>query len=160
MLCAQVARAHGAAHVAITDVNTSRLTQAAALGIDEVLFDPDQPALDAVRPDILIECTGLAEVVSRGTVSLQPAGVAVLVGMGVEPGQNLPTALMQARELTVVGVFRYANTYPDAIELAASGRVKLGALVGERIPLAEAERGLQMARVRPSVLKTVVAVTA
>jgi L-iditol 2-dehydrogenase len=159
VLCAQVARAAGATRVTITDLNQERLEQASALGVDDALRDPDQAALNNLEPDVLIECTGMEEVVAQGTSALRPAGVAVLVGMGVGSTQTLPTALLQARELTVTGVFRYANTYPEAIHLVASGLVELRALVGERLELAEAERALQMSRLKPAVLKTVVAVT-
>jgi L-iditol 2-dehydrogenase len=159
VLCAQVARASGAGHVVITDINRERLDKAATLGADETLHAPDQAALDAVEADVLIECTGVADVVAQATAALRPAGVAVLVGMGITSGQTLPTSAIQARELTVTGVFRYANTYPEAIALAASGRVDLRGLVGERLPLEDAERALQMGHIDPSVLKTVVAVT-
>ena len=159
VLCAQVALAAGAAHVAITDVNEARLEQAATVGIDETLLDPDQAALDAIQADVLVECTGVEEVVRAAMAALEPAGTAVLVGMGAASEQRLPIAAMQARELTVAGLFRYANTYPEAIELAASGRVRLRALVGERLGLAETERALQMGHLSPSVLKTVVFVS-
>jgi L-iditol 2-dehydrogenase len=159
VLCAQVARAAGAAHVAITDVNPDRLRQAASLGANETLERPGQGALDALDADVVIECTGNDEVVAQAIAALRPAGVAVLVGMGAEPSQSLPTSLLQAHELTVVGLFRYANTYPDAIQLAVSGQVDLQALVGERVGLAETERALQMGQLKPSILKTVVAVS-
>lgn len=56
------------------------------------------------------------------------------------------------------GTFRYANTYPEAIAPAASGRVDLEALVGARFPLSNAEAALRMGHVDPSVLKSVVEV--
>ena len=34
----------------------------------------------------------------------------------------LPMSIVQNREIELVGTFRYANTWPTAIELAASGR--------------------------------------
>jgi L-iditol 2-dehydrogenase len=109
---------------------------------------------------VLIECTGVAPVVRTGILALRPAGRAILVGMGADPDLPLPVAAIQARELTVTGTFRYANTYPEAIALAASGRVPLDRLVGARLPLEEAETALRMGQTDPSVLKTIVAVTA
>jgi L-iditol 2-dehydrogenase len=159
VLAAQVARAAAAAHVAIVDVNPDRLATAAALGVDETI-DARQPAdLAAADPDILIECTGVAPVVRAGIHALRPAGTAVLVGMSADPDMPLPVARIQSRELTVTGTFRYAHTYPDAIALAASGRVRLDDLVGARLPLEQAEAALRMGRTDPSVLKTVVTVS-
>jgi L-iditol 2-dehydrogenase len=54
----------------------------------------------------------------------------------------LPFAYVQTREITVTGTFRYANTWPTAIALAASGAVDLDALVTDRFPLAETEQAL------------------
>ena len=52
---------------------------------------------------------------------------------------ELPVSLIQARELVLTGVFRYANTWPTAIALAADGRVDLDGLVTGRFPLDRAE---------------------
>lgn len=101
----------------------------------------------------------MASVVADGIGALEPAGIAVLVGMGAEAAQPLPVALIQARELTVTGTFRYANTYPAAIALAATGRVPLEDLVGARLTLEQSEEALQMGRTNPGVLKTIVRVT-
>src|SRR5438067_2036542 len=120
VLCAQVARAAGATTVAIIDINKDRLAQALALGADAALESPTQAELDRLQADVLVECTGRDEVVAQGIAALQPAGTAVLVGMGPNTSQSIPTATVQMRELTITGVFRYANTYPLAIALAAA----------------------------------------
>lgn len=44
----------------------------------------------------------------------------MLIGMG-SPIQTLPISAAALREVDLVGVFRYANTYADAIELVSSG---------------------------------------
>ena len=40
----------------------------------------------------------------------------MLVGMG-HPIQTLPLGAAALREVDIVGVFRYANTYPESIEI-------------------------------------------
>lgn len=156
ILAALVAKAAGAGHVMITDVNAERLRQSAELGIDEAIDGRDRPDLAGHEPDVLLECTGVAPVVRSGILALAPAGRAVLVGMGAEADQPLPVAAIQARELTVTGTFRYANTYPEAIALAVSGRIPLDEIVGARLPLDRAEDALRMGHIDPSVLKTIV----
>ena len=156
VLCGLVARAAGAARVTILDVNENRLAQALALGIDTAVDARSGAPLD--EADVLIECTGVDSVVSAGIRALRPAGTAVLVGMGASAEAPVPIAAIQARELTVTGTFRYANTYPEAIALVASGRLSLHGIAGARLPLAEAERALRMGHEDPAVLKTVVVV--
>jgi L-iditol 2-dehydrogenase len=159
ILAALVAKAAGAGWVGVVDVNPDRLRQAKDLGVDEAIDGRDQTSLKERTPDVLIECSGVAPVVHSGILALAPAGHAVLVGMGAESDQSLPVATIQARELVVTGTFRYANTYPEAIALAASGRVPLDRLVGARLPLEEAEKALRMGHTDPAVLKTIVAVS-
>lgn len=43
----------------------------------------------------------------------------MIVGMG-NPVQTLPISAAALREVDIIGTFRYANTYPRAIELVAS----------------------------------------
>jgi L-iditol 2-dehydrogenase len=155
VVAAQVARAAGA-WVAVVDINADRLRAAAGFGFDLVLDGGDHPDLRALGPDVLIECTGVEAVVGEGIRALRPAGRAVLVGLGPRPDLSLPVSYIQQRELLVTGTFRYANTYPEAIALVASGRVRLDELVGARLPLADSERALQMGRTDPAVLKTIV----
>jgi len=156
VLAGLVARASGAAHVAVTDINAARLEQALELGIDEAV--PAGSDLADVGADVLLECTGIEPVAGAGILALRPAGTAVLVGMGAKATMTLPVQAIQNRELTVTGTFRYANTYPAAIALAASGRIPLDTLVGARVPLERAEDALRMGQTDPAVLKTVVEV--
>lgn len=69
------------------------------------------------------------------------AGTVVMVGMGTDTLPQ-PVPLVQNRELVITGTFRYANTYPTAIELAAAGAVELDALVTARYGLADVAHAL------------------
>ena len=44
----------------------------------------------------------------------------MLIGMG-SPIQTLPISAAALREIDLVGVFRYANTYEEAIKIVSSG---------------------------------------
>jgi L-iditol 2-dehydrogenase len=156
-LAMQVARAAGAAEVDVVDVNTDRLARAAQLGATVTAESVDEVVTrSGGRYDVLLECTGIELVAREGIGALSPAAVAVLVGMGPEPDVRLPVALMQSREISLVGTFRYANTYPAAIALAASGRVELDGLIDARFPLAEADQALRANRENPALLKVMV----
>jgi L-iditol 2-dehydrogenase len=156
-LVAQVASATGATRVVVADVNAARLERAAHGEATETLdlsgrrLTPDDGPFDVV-----LECTGNEELLAAAIATARPAGTVVAVGMGPGLDARLPLALMQSREITLVGTFRYANSYGTAIALAASGRVDLDALVDASFPLEEAERALRATREDPSLLKVVV----
>ena len=48
----------------------------------------------------------------------------MLIGMG-SPIQTLPISAAALREIDLVGVFRYANTYEEAIEIVSSSSSSL-----------------------------------
>jgi L-iditol 2-dehydrogenase len=156
LLCVQVARALGATRIAVSDVNPARLEAASELGATDVIDARTTGLAElAWSPTVLLECSGHPPVVAEGIRSLAAAGHAVLVGMG---GDELPLPLsyVQEHEIEVTGTFRYANTWPTAIELVASGRVDLDRLVTSRHGLEQASAALAASRQDPSAIKAVV----
>ena len=126
LIAMQVALAFGATQVEISDINRDRLAVAERTGATRALVaGEDEPA----EADVLIECSGNERAMSAGIEALRPAGTAVMVGMGPGATAELPLALIQTSEIWLTGTFRYANTYPTAIALAAAGRVDLESLI-------------------------------
>ncbi|MEP6463615.1 MAG: NAD(P)-dependent alcohol dehydrogenase [Frankiaceae bacterium] len=156
LLAMQVARCFGAQDVTITDVNPYRLDVALRTGATRALDVRQTPLAEAgVTADVLLECSGAPAVIADGIRALRPAGRAVLVGMGGDE-VPLPLATVQSRELTITGTFRYANTYPAAIALAAAGRVDLDALVTGHFSLLDAEEALRASRYDDRTIKAIV----
>lgn len=155
IMAALVARAHGASQVTISDVNVDRLAFADELGFATV-DSRDVHLPDAVLADVLIECSGAAPAIDTGIRSVAPAGTVVLVGMSPGTMAELPVGIIQGRELWVTGTFRYAHTYPTAIDLIASGRIDLDALVSRAFPLDQAEQALTYSRRDPAAMKVMV----
>jgi L-iditol 2-dehydrogenase len=155
LLTALAARATGAVPT-ICDINPGRLARAAKLGLG-LATDVRRVKLAELGPyDAFIECTGNLDLPGDGIRALKPAGRAVLVGMSAADELRLPLSVLQARELVVTGSFRYANTYPAAIELAASGAVPVTDLVDAIFPLDRTDQALQATRSDPSLIKVVV----
>ena len=71
----------------------------------------------------------------------------------------LPLPYVQNREIELVGTFRYANTWPTAIALAASGRVVLDPLVTHHYSLLDVGAALTAGGTDPSTVKVVVTPT-
>ena len=128
LLVVAVARALGATTVVATDVDAGRRELAGRHGATHVIDPVAAGALDDVEVDAFVDCSGVEAAVLAGLAVVRPAGAAVLVGMGADQ-LALPVPLVQNRELRVTGTFRYANTWPTAIGLAASGAVDLDSLV-------------------------------
>jgi len=157
LLALQAARAFGATELTITDVNTQRLALAKRTGATRALKVDETPLEEAgLEADALIECSGRPEALRAGIAALRPAGTAVVVGMGPEEDATVPLALIQNRELWLTGTFRYANTYPTAIALAATGRVDLEAIITGHYGLDDAEVALRAGRDDPGAVKVMV----
>ena len=157
LLSLQAARAFGATEVTITDVNPHLLALAERTGATRALNVAETPLEDAgIEADALIECSGHPASLKAGIGALRPAGTAVLVGMGPEEEGSVPLSLIQNRELWLTGTFRYANTYPTAIALAAAGRVDLEAIITGHYGLDDAEAALRAGREDPATVKVMV----
>ena len=153
VIVAQTARAFGASEVIVTDIDAGRRAFALEHGASRVL-DPAVDTVEGLEVDTFIDATGAAAAVRSGIRAVRPAGWVILVGLGSDDVE-LPVSFLQNREIWLSGVFRYANTWPLAIDLVARGAVDLDSLVTARFGLAEAERALTIGR-EPGQLKAIV----
>ncbi|MCW2809208.1 MAG: NAD(P)-dependent alcohol dehydrogenase [Marmoricola sp.] len=155
-VAALAARAMGATDIVVSDPVESRRRRISALASARAVdptagFDPAE-----VDADVFLECSGATPALLDGLEALRPGGTAVMVGHGAEH-VSLPVQDIQVREVTLTGIFRYVDTWPAAISLAASGRVDLDALVTARFGLDEVETALT-SDADPGSMKSVVVV--
>ena len=155
LIAAQVARAYGASDVLVTDVNAERLALAATMGFATLNVGASALADHGYHPDVLIECSGQARATWDAVSTLAPAARAVLVGMGGDE-VTLPLSYLQDRELVITGAFRYANTWPTAIDLVARGKVELSSLVTGHYDLDHVGDALTAGRRDPASMKPIV----
>lgn len=142
LVSVQTALAFGATEVVVSDVNPARLALAGELGATILVDARESRVGDLDRPpQILLECSGFPPAIGDAIRALDRAGRAVLVGMGGDE-IPLPLSVVQERELELTGTFRYANTWPTAIALVASGKVDVDRLVTGSYRLDEAEQAL------------------
>jgi len=146
------AKAAGAGVIIVADIKPERLAVAKQLGATHTI-DLTQTA-DAVARvfeilpggvDATIECSGATSAVTtaiRGTAS---GGVVVLVGMGA-PEITIPIVEAAVREVDIRGVFRYANSYPKALALIASGHVDVKPCITHHFPFAKSEEAFVVAK--------------
>ncbi len=155
LVAAQAAVAFGAAEVVVTDVNEHRLALAKQLGLTPLDVTTTSLADAGFEPDVLIECSGSPQATGEAIRVVARAGRVVLVGMGPDE-IPLPLSYVQDRELTILGAFRYANTWPTAVALAAGGDIELDGLVTGHYGLDQVEDALTAARRDPTTVKPVV----
>jgi len=156
LLAAQVARERGA-RVIVSDIVPARRQAAENLGFEEVHDPSTTPFQEAgISPDVLLECTGVAEVVLAASRIVAPAGRVVLVGMSPDPDQLLPVSVLQTKEISLTGTFRYANTYPTAIDLLERKRIRLDPIITGRYGLDKVLEALTASRKDPSYIKPMV----
>lgn len=150
------ARALGATEVIVSDPVAARRERIERLGATRTVDPTTDADLKGLDVDAFIECSGATTAVREGLRAVRSGGRAVLVGLGEEQ-MMLPVQDLQTREVMLTGVFRYVDTWPTAIALAASGAVGLDALVTGRFPLEETETALRH-NDDPASMKSVVVV--
>jgi D-xylulose reductase len=79
---------------------------------------------DGWGANVVFEASGNARAFDNIFDLLCPGGCLVLVGM---PGNKVPLDIVaiQAKEIRIESVFRYANIFPRALALIASGQVNV-----------------------------------
>jgi L-iditol 2-dehydrogenase len=152
---AQVARANGATEIVVSDVSAERRAAAERFGATATV-DPRTTSLDDAAPgvDVFVDASGAVAAVTSGIQVVRPGGRVVLVGMGATE-IPLPVTAIQNRELWLTGIFRYANTWPTAVRLAASGAVDLDGMVTGTFDLAHVDEALQ-STADPTTIKSIV----
>lgn len=140
LMAAMAAFSAGASTVFGIDPVPGRRALAATIGVTGL--SPVDPAPDGL--DIAIECSGAASAIAACCAALRPGGALVQVGMGT-PEVTLPLTRMQVAEIDVLPVFRYADTYPAAIALIASGRAPVERLITHRFPMRRVQEAFELA---------------
>ena len=86
---------------------------------DSALFDEEE---EDEGVDLCFECTGKEICMQTALYATRPGGKVIMVGMGT-PIQTLPLSAAHLREIDILGIFRYSNTYATGIRLLGSGKV-------------------------------------
>jgi len=167
LLACAVSKSQRASRVVAIDINQQRLDFAKAYGFaDEVyclpMADKAKTTDDILRRsketiafalqvfdepdgfDVIFECTGAEPCIQMSVHAAIAGGKVMLVGMGAR-NITLPISAAATREVDILGCFRYANTYPTALALLASGALhNVDKLITHRFALRDAAKAFDL----------------
>lgn len=159
VLCALVASTKGADHIVILDPIAERRERATAITGFPARARTDGDPMHLERFDVVLECSGSAPGLATATASVRRGGGrVVVVGVGVDR-LEVPMQLIQEGEVTVTGSHRYRETWPDAIELIARGRIDVDALVTSHFALEQVQEAILSPQRTPGSLKVCIDVS-
>lgn len=151
MMCALAALAGGCSRAIVCDLVQKKLDLIGGVqGVTPVNIR-ERRALDVVKEltdgwgaDIVFEASGNEKAFDGIVDLLCPGGCLVLVGM---PQHAIPldVVAVQIKEARIESVFRYANIFPRAIQLIASGKLDVKPFISRTFPFAEGIKAFEEA---------------
>lgn len=171
LLCARVARISGASTIVMVDVDDTRLDFAKKHGLADKTYkipmerkegesgaefsarmsEEVQQELSVNRADVSFECTGVESCLNICIGMASHGSKVVIVGMG-RPLQEINLGLALVREIEIIAVWRYTNTFQPAIELISTGMVDVKSLITHKYDMEKIKDALEMALSRPADL--------
>ena len=160
MLTASAALAGGASKVLVSDVSSIKL---GIIGQIPGVIPVDLTTEDLVErvreetagwgADVAFECSGAPKAYETFWKLIAPGGCAVLVGIPVNP-VPIDVTELQATEVRIENIFRYANVYQKAIDLVDSGRLNLKPFITDTFAMKDAKAAFdRMDEGRPGDIK-------
>lgn len=144
MLTAASAMAGGCSKVFVSDVSEQKLDIASRIpGVVPVdlktqdLHDVVMRETAGWGADVVFEASGAAKSYETLWTLGAPGNRTVLIGMPTGP-ISVDVVEMQARETTVLTIFRYANVYQRAIDLMAAGKINVAPYITETFEMDDA----------------------
>ena len=154
------ARVHGAAEIVVTDVVDEPLAVARALGAHRTINVAQERewvagySADKGTFDVMLECSGNERALRDGLEVMRPRGVVVQLGLGGDV--SIPQNLVVAKELAILGSFRFHAEFALAVQLINERRVDLQPLITRAFPMAQAREAFELASDRKQAMKVLI----
>jgi L-iditol 2-dehydrogenase len=162
LLLLQAARAAGASRVFISDIDATRLKLAAELGADATIEASGASLVDEILRrtnglgvDVVLEAVGRDETITTGIDCVRKGGTVTLIG-NISPQVTLPLQKVVSRQIRLQGSCASSGEYPEAIEMIASGTIKVAPLITAIAPLSDGPSWFDRLHARePNLMKIV-----
>ena len=149
---ATVARALGAGHVAVADPRPAARAAAAARA-DEVLDPGDGSTRLADGPaQVTFEAAGAADSLRWALEHTARGGTVVQIGT-LQHQFDAPLNLIMAKELQMLGSFRFADGFQVGASLLAAGRIEVESLISSVLPITQTDAALDRASTDSAAIK-------
>jgi L-iditol 2-dehydrogenase len=151
LTAAVAARQRGAGQVIVSDIFPKRLEIARKLGAipvdvrSESIGRVIEERTDGRGADKLFDTSGVRSVIEGAPDLMRKGGAIAVVGLPADDSVTYHMLEVVDKELSIHGVFRYANTYASAVALVASRQYPVEAIITSRVPLDDAITGFEQA---------------
>jgi threonine dehydrogenase-like Zn-dependent dehydrogenase len=107
--------------------------------------------------DVVFECAGQQETIDQAVELLKPGGKLMLVGIPRLERISFIIDKIRRKEITIVNVRRQNNCTQMAIDLIATGKVKVDFMITHRFKLEQTQQAFDMvAEYRDGVIKALI----
>ncbi|MCD6481605.1 MAG: zinc-dependent dehydrogenase [Thermoplasmata archaeon] len=165
LLHVKLAKAMGASRIITTDINPFRLEKAREYGAHATLLanDPNlekkiREANNGMLPDFISICTG-APPAFKQAFELIGRGGTILLFAPAEPGVEIPFPIIDLWHDGVTIKSTYAASPSDlqkAIDLIASGKIKVEDMITHRLSIDKAGEGFQLVAEAKDSIKVII----
>jgi len=157
VLVIMAARRAGAGEIIATDVGDMMLGFAENAGADICLNMANQP--DALGPfgkgkgsvDVAFECSGAQAALTAAITTIRPQGR--LVQLGMSGNMDIPMMQVTARELQILGSFRFHEEFAMAVQMMQRGLIDTRHLITHSFSWSDFDAAFAMASDRTKAMK-------
>jgi L-idonate 5-dehydrogenase len=152
-LILRVLKAFGAFTVSVSDVSTYARQFAIESGAHQAIDPMNENAMKQMEYfDIVFEASGNPAALNNGIQWLQRGGTLVMVGTMPETFTIFGNAIM-SKQLRILGSFRFANVFEDAMKMVAAGIINLEGMITDTYAFGETPLALSRALERKDSMK-------
>lgn len=157
LLAVVAAKEYGAAEIIVSDMETKRLQVAKELGATCTINLKEEDVNHRIHQitngqgvDVAWETAGHPQALKTALASVRRGGKVAIIGLPAEDEIPLDIHTITGGEVDLIGIFRYANTYPDAIKILSSGKYDINTIITHSYSLAETKLALDEAMTNKS----------
>ncbi|MNZ60794.1 Sorbitol dehydrogenase [compost metagenome] len=153
LLAIQAAKVFGVSEIYATDIVPFRQQLAREMGVTEVIDPMREDAKERIAEltggkgvTVVVESSGNARAIADAVRTVRRGGRIVLVGMPAASEIPLDINAIIDAEIDMLGLFRYANTYPGAIQALSRPQLDIERVITHKYALKDAKEAVEMAR--------------